>query len=50
MQSEINNQYPVDEEINKQWCEERRLLNNNEAIEQEPMLSIQAKFFYLNTH
>tara|TARA_Y100001970_G_scaffold280579_1_gene389795 strand:- start:21 stop:647 length:627 start_codon:yes stop_codon:yes gene_type:complete len=50
MQSEINNQYPLDDEINKQWCEERRLLNNNEAIEQEPMLSIQAKFFYLNTH
>jgi len=50
MQSDLNNHYPLDNDIDKQWCEERRLLNNNQAIEQEPMLSIQAKFFYLNTH
>ena len=50
MQSELNNMVPLENELNKQWDEERRLLNNHEVIQQESMHSIQAKFFYLNTH
>tara|TARA_B100000123_G_scaffold272477_1_gene255355 strand:- start:5358 stop:5996 length:639 start_codon:yes stop_codon:yes gene_type:complete len=50
MQSELHDRVPLENELNKQWDEERRLLNNHQVIEQEPMHSIQAKFFYLNTH
>ena len=50
MQTELENITPLEDELNKQWNEERRLLNNHEVIQQEAMHSIQAKFFYLNTH
>ena len=50
MQSERDNTVPLEDELNKHWDEERRLLNNHQVIQQEPMQSIQAKFFYLNTH
>ncbi len=50
MQLETDIVPPLENELNKQWDEERRLLDSHDAIQQEPMYSIQAKFFYLNTH
>ena len=50
MQPDLDIILPLENELNKQWDEERRLLDSHGTIQQEPMQSIQAKFFYLNTH
>ena len=38
MQSELHDRVPLENELNKQWDEERRLLNNHQVIEQEDAL------------